>query len=170
METRHSRLYNQGLESIERRKQQTSQLESARLQAEMRECSFRPSFYCLTSQPPIIPIPRQYEKSVTRLRKAIAIRNAQNDMLTPRAPIRNTPLRNRLTETSKPDPSYRSIIVEVTKNGANGVPLVVGNFELNAQSNCAELADNFTAANSLSRCQKDRLVKQLEVGKRRYFN
>jgi hypothetical protein len=170
METRHSRLYIQGLDSIERRRQQSFQLEAARDQAELRECSFQPSFYSLSSQPSITPIPKQYQKSVTRLRKAIADRNAQNEMLTPREPMRRIPLTSRLAETAKPDPTYRSIIVEVTKNGVNGAPLVVGDFEINARSDCAEIARSFAAANCLSRSQKDRLVKQLERGKRRYFN
>ena len=72
---RHYRLYIQGLESIERKREMAAHIEHERVDEELRDCAFRPSF--LTTRPMNSSVhantPRLYAKYVERLRKGNAI-------------------------------------------------------------------------------------------------
>jgi hypothetical protein len=67
-------------------------------------------------------------------------------------------------------PQNNSITVEVTKDGEDGTPVLVGNFALTKQSKCVDIAEAFAIEKGLTSPQKHRLCQQLDYGKRKYFN
>ncbi len=69
---RHKRLYQQGMEAIERRRELNAHIEEERKINELRDCYFQPSFYSYSSTKTSSP-PKLYTESVTRLRKGVAM-------------------------------------------------------------------------------------------------
>ncbi len=69
---RHERLYRQGIDAIERKRDLTAYIEEERRADELRDCIFQPTFF--TSSPRVSSTaPKLYSQSVNRLRKGVAM-------------------------------------------------------------------------------------------------
>lgn len=171
-ETRHLRLYSLGLESIGRKRELAAQLESARIHEELKDCQFQPSLWSNSARSSFSDAsPKLYSESVLRMRRANALRESVNQMLLPRVPMtRNTKESSSVMRKPVHVPQRQSIIVEVTKDGPDAAPVLVGKLTIERGSDFTKQASEFAALHELSAQQTKRLIQQIENSFNAYLN
>ena len=167
--SRHLRLYSLGLESIERKRELASQIETARMHDEMRDCIFQPSFYSNSSRSSNSDAsPKLYSDAVQRMRRANAIRESVNQMLLPRAPMARSTKKSVIPR--KPQCPQKSIVVEVTKDGPDSNPVLIGKLIIDRNADFAKIVHEFASSHELSPEQTRRLFVQVETAFKTYLN
>ena len=158
---RHLVLYLKGMDSLRSRLERIHQSQVNLLEEEMKECSFFPLKFARVGKCSTMDPPRQFDEAIGRLRKGATQRKEISRLLTPRVCMRPVPAVVRRPRT---EPKKESISVEVTKDGPNGEPELVGKFVLYADSDPKQIAAAFAKSNGLTAQQQDRLAQRLQSG------